>query len=220
MSYRFSQKFKKANAYLDMQNFTNNPNQLKQVLKLITTISSVITRGSERNNSPIKHYLDNHQGVPLWVLSNYFTMGNTQNFYMCLDDPLKDLIAKDFSKEYKKAYGVTLQFPKESLIDVLKTANLFRNVCAHEERAYNFSLHRPARSRHNQALLSIPNNLLTGNMFTMVAYLKLVLPKKEHKALIRSFSHLFDDNQNGFTSVNFSQILNKMGFQPNWKNYF
>ncbi|NRD81134.1 Abi family protein [Bacillus sp. BRMEA1] len=219
ISYRFSQKFKKANDYLNLKNFTSNTNQLKQVLKLITTLSNVITNQSDRNG-PIKHYLDVHQEVPLWVLSNYLTLGNIQNFYMCLDDPLKDLIAQDFSKMYKKTYNVNLQFPKDSLIDVLKTANLFRNVCAHEERLYNFSLHRPARSRHNSNLLSIPNNLLTGNLFTMVSFLKLVITKKEHKSLISSLSQLFNKSQNDFSSVNFSQILNRMGFPSNWQNFF
>ncbi|MED4402082.1 Abi family protein [Metabacillus fastidiosus] len=219
ISYRFSQKFKLANAYLDMKNFTNNTNQLKQVLKLITTLSNVITNHSDRNG-PIKHYLDSHQEIPLWVLSNNLTLGNIQNFYMCLDDPLKDQIAQDFSKIYKKTYNVNLQLPKDSLIDVLKTANLFRNVCAHEERLYSFNLNRPARSRHNSNLLNIPNHYLSGNLFTMVAYLKLVIAKKEHKFLISSLSQLFNKFQHDFTSINFNQILNQMGFPPNWKSLF
>lgn len=219
IAYRFSQKFRRSNAYLDMKNFVNNANQLKQVLKLITTLSNVITNHSDRNG-PIKHYLDNHQEVPLWVLSNNLTLGNIQNFYMCLDDPLKDQIAHDFSKQYKKAYNATQQFPKDSLIDVLKTANLFRNVCAHEERLYSFSLNRPARSRHNSSLLNIQISLLVGDLFTMVAYLKLVITKREHRQLVSSLTQLFNKFQNDFTSVNFSQILNQMGFPPNWQSLF
>lgn len=219
IAYRFSRKFRQTNAYLDMKNFTNNAKQLKQVLKLITTLSQVITNHSDRNG-PIKHYLDAHQEVPLWVLSNNLTLGNIQNFYMCLDDPLKDQIAQDFSKIYKKTYNVNLQFPKDSLIDVLKTANLFRNVCAHEERLYSFKLNRPARSSHNANLLNIQSNLLAGNLFTMVAYLKLVTTKKEHKQLVSSLSQLFAKVQNDFTSINFSQILNQMGFPPNWQSLF
>jgi abortive infection bacteriophage resistance protein len=220
VSYRFSQKFKKDNAYLDMKNFTSNPNQLKQVLKLISTISNIISNYSDRNNNPIKHYLDNHQGVPLWVLANYCTLGNINNFYQCLDSPLQDTIAQDFSKIYKKNYQVNLQFPKDSLIDVLKTANLFRNVCAHEERLYNFGLNRPSRSRHNSNLLNIPNALLTGNLFTMVAFLKLVITKNEHKMLVSSLKQLFTKSQTDFTSVNFTQILDTMGFPPNWETLF
>lgn len=219
ISYQFSKKHKLVNAYLDMKNFTTNPRQLKQVLKLITTLSNVITNHSDRNG-PIKHYLDNHQEVPLWVLSNNLTLGNIQNFYMCLEDSLKDQIARDFSIIYKKTYNVTQQFSKESLIDVLKTANLFRNVCAHEERLYNFRLNRPARNSHNSNLLSIPSQYLAGNLFTMIAYLKLVITNKEHKSLVRNISHLFTKYENDFTSINFDRILTEMGFPPNWQSYF
>lgn len=219
LSYRFSEKFKKPHAYLQMHNYSNKPDQLERILKLIATLSTLISKNSDRNNS-LKHYLDNHGGIPLWVLVGYLTIGNISNFYMVLDDSLKDLIAKDFSKEFKKSYNQQLQISSATLEDVLKAANLFRNVCAHEERMYNFKLYKAPRSRHNSNLLSIPTSHLEGTVFTMVAFLKLVLPKRDHKELLINLRNLFLKYQANFNSIPFGQVLMKMGFPQEWESYF
>lgn len=104
-------------------------------------------------------------------------------------------------------------------MDVLKIANLIRNLCAHEERLYNFKLHHQTRARHNSQLLSIPVNLLDGRLFTMLALLKLVLPKKEHKELKVSLEELFNSYQNKFSTIPFADILAIMGFDLNWRDY-
>lgn len=67
ISYRFSEKYKEPHAYLVMKNYSRDPKLLKDVLNLIATISNIIsTRG--KMNTSIRHYLDKHDGVPLWVL--------------------------------------------------------------------------------------------------------------------------------------------------------
>lgn len=71
ISYRFSEKHKEPNAYLNMLNYSRDPAKLKQILKLIAIISNEISKQSDKNknnrNNPIQHYLDKHEGVPLWV---------------------------------------------------------------------------------------------------------------------------------------------------------
>jgi abortive infection bacteriophage resistance protein len=220
VSYRFSEKYTEANAYLQMGNYSRDPSQLKQVLKLIATISNEISKQSVRGNA-VAHYLDRHDGVPLWVLVNYLTLGNIQNFYMCLNDPIKNTIAKDFADYYNRDYGASVHFTSDMLINILKIATLFRNVCAHEERLYNFRLNRPARSADISTAIGIPVTLLnTGNLFAMVSFLKLVMSKQEHRILVRQLKGLFSKYSTEFTSVNFQVILDHMGFITNWEQYF
>lgn len=221
LSYRFSEKFSSANAYLDIRSFTNNPDQLKQVVELISIITNTISKHAKRKETnPIKHYLDNHQEVPLWVLTNQLTIGNINNFYKCLDDSLKDKIAKDYSDNYKRNYNVSVHITKESLMDILKTVNMFRNVCAHEERLYCYKLSRPARSSNISNLLNIPTTYLIGNLFTVVAQMKLVLSKKNFNELLRAIKDLFSKFDNKFLTVTFSDIKLVMGFHPNWESLF
>ena len=219
ISYRFSEKFKESHAYLFWKNYSSA--DLNRVLNLIAIISNKIKQKSaDRNDNPIKHYLTVHNSIPLWVLVNDLTLGNISNFYQALEDPLKDKIAKDFSLQYKKEYGAIYQITRDSIIDVLKIANLIRNLCAHEERLYKFRLYNLTRTRHNSQLLSIPRNLLDGKLFSLFALLKLVLTKKDHKDLKKSLEKLFNSYQNKFSTIPFNDILDIMGFIPNWKTYF
>lgn len=222
VSYRFSEKYKEQHAYLVMKNYTRDPAQLKNVLDLISTISNTISkRGKVKGNNPIKHYLDDHEGVPLWVLVNYLSLGNINYFYMCLADSLKNTIAKDFAMNFNRDYQLNYQITSSMILDTLKMANFFRNVCAHEERMYSFSVYNPPRNAQIGNILGIPQNRINnGRMFTLVTFLKLVLPKKDHKQLIRQLSTLFNEYENKFSSVRFDDILFKMGFRNNWKLHF
>ena len=170
-------------------------------------------------DSPIGHYLDKHEGVPLWVIVHYITLGNIQNFYRCIDGSLQNVIAKEFSIEYKRNYNKNIVVNPEILINVLKTATLFRNVCAHEERLYNFALYKPAKSGQISRILNIEGTLLDkGNLFTMTVFLKLVSDKKEYREFIGSLNRLFLRYSNKFHTVIISDILHMMGFVDDWKS--
>jgi abortive infection bacteriophage resistance protein len=219
ISYRFSEKHKDFHAYLVLTNYSRDPKKLKTVLRLISTISNTISNRGK--SGPISHYLDHHDGVPLWVLVNYLTLGNMEYFYQSLTVPLQNEIAKDFAKSYNRDYKVSAHITDEMIEAVLKTATFFRNVCAHEERLFSFRIYKPSKSGNISSLLAIPNpKLNSGNLFTMVSFLKLVSPKKEHKTLVKKLRDLFQKYSTEFTSANFNDILNEMGFDINWENYF
>lgn len=218
IAYFFSKKYTEPNAYLNMINYSRDPNQLKEVLKLISTIYNSISRQSKKEN-PIGHYLDKHEEVPLWVMINYLTIGNIQNFYMCIEESLQNEIAKEFSKEYKRSYSEDIHINPDILINVLKTTTLFRNVCAHEERLYSFTLNKPSKSAQVSKITNIKNELLDkGNLFTISVFLKLVLNKKEYKGFTNSLSKLFHKYSNKFDTVRMNDILGMMGFEENWES--
>lgn len=217
VSYRFSEKYSESNAYLNMLNYSRNPEKLKHILKLISIITNEISKQADKDN-PIGHYLDKHDGVPLWVLVKYLTLGNIQNFYECLDNSIQNRIAKDFAIAYTHNYGINIHFTSDMLINILKTSTLFRNVCAHEERLYNFKLYKPARSREIAKSLNLNTELISqGNLFTVITFLKLVLPKEDYKSLLKNLDRLFDKYTSKFTSVTIDNIQLAMGFTNNWK---
>ncbi|MGY0692500.1 Abi family protein [Virgibacillus sp. FSP13] len=218
ISYRFSEKYKEPHAYLVMKNYSRDPKLLKDVLNLIATISNIIsTRGKKKTS--IRHYLDKHDGVPLWVLIGYFTMGNVNYFYKCLSPKLQNTIAKDLAIDFNRDYNTSIQFTSGMLEEILKTVNHFRNVCAHEERLYNFNIHKPSKSSNISRILNISiTDLNNGNFFTIVCFLKMVISKKDHKALVRKLENLFAKYESDFSSVSFREILQVMGFQVNWRN--
>ncbi|MDU2241857.1 MAG: Abi family protein [Paenibacillus sp.] len=218
-SYHFTAKYRESSAYLEMTNYSRDPVKLKTVLQVIATISNEISKKADKRG-PIKHYLDNHDGVPFWVLIGYLTMGNMQYFYESLDESLRNTIAKDFGESFSREYIKSIQFTSDELQNILKAATFYRNVCAHEERLYNFVMHRPPRSSSSAGHLGVPTDIISkGNLFAMVAFLKLVIAKKDYKLLISKLKKLFASYETSFTSVNFSDIQNKMGFPHNCLNY-
>lgn len=221
VSYRFTEEYSEAHAYLIHSNYTRDPRKLKDVLNLISTISNTISKKGKDSNNPIGHYLDKHSGVPLWVLVHYLSFGNMQYFYACLNDSLKNVIAKDFSSSFYREHNSAIHFTPDVLENILKTFTFFRNVCAHEERLYNFKLRKPARSGQIAGMLNIPHHLLDkGNLFTVVSFLKLVLTREEHNLLVNKIEQLFASHRPYFISVDFSSIQNEMGFMENWTTYF
>ncbi len=219
LSYRFSEKYKDAHAYLIHKNYSRNPSKLKTVLGVIATLSNIIDRKSKTKT--IGHYLDRHEGVPLWVLVNYLTIGNINYLYQCLTDPVRNQIAKDFATSYQRGYGVAIHITPEMVNDIIKTTNFFRNVCAHEERLYNFRLHSPSRNANIASALGIPQTKLNkGDLFTMVSFMKLGLTKKEHTLLLRKFKGILTSYSTRFSTANFNDILAEMGFDPHWESYF
>ncbi|MEC1543725.1 MULTISPECIES: Abi family protein [Bacillaceae] len=220
VSYRFSQAYKSQNSYLEIKNYSRDASKLKDVLGVMATLSGIISKHGKRRTS-IKHYLDQHDGVPLWVLVNYLTFGNIQFFYLCINTSVQNKIVKDYAINFKRDYGNSIHFTPDMLESILKTLNFFRNVCAHEERLYNYTIHNPSKSTGISTALSIPTTLLNqGNLFSAVAALKLVLPKKEHKELLRKLKKIFAFYSAKICSTSMNDILVAMGFDSTWETYF
>lgn len=217
LSYRFSEKYQDEHAYLIYKNYSRETGKLKDVLGVIATLSNTLK--SKSKNKTISHYLDKHEGVPLWVLVKYLTLGNINYLYGCLTEPLRNKIAKDFGDSYNREYSCQIQFTTQMLDDILKTANFFRNVCAHEERLYNYKLYNPSRSRAISRTLSIPtHDIDKGNVYSVIVFLKLVLPKSEYKDFIKKLNKLINNYSNEFSSANFNEIMLAMGFSEDWKS--
>ena len=138
VAYEFSKKYPRKNAYLDIANFVDN--DPKKVLQQISILTKTIHDKVDRTGA-IKHYIEEHGEVPLWVLVNFLTMGNIANFYNILTDSTKNIIAKFYTDKYRtQNKDNTFRLSSADLSACLKVANLVRNICAHDERLYNVNL--------------------------------------------------------------------------------
>lgn len=221
VSYRFSEMYSEQHAYLVLKNYTRDPKQLKNTLNLLSTISYTISqKGKASGTNPIKHYIDAHEGVPLWVLVNYLTLGNINYFYQCLDESLQNKIAKDFAVNFNRDYKVNYQITATMIHEVLKMANFFRNVCAREERMYNFSVHKPPKNMQISNVLAIPNQYLeSGKLYSLICFLRLVISKNDFNKLVRNIKTIFDRFEEKFTKETYNKILKSMGFPNDWSIY-
>lgn len=218
IAYRFSEEFPEPHGYLDIKNYTSRSKKTKDVLTLISSMHNTIKKQVNQSNSPVKHHIQNHDGVPLWVLVKYLTIGNTQYLFNLLNEPIRNSIAKDFSIKYNNEYHTSVIVTPDDLDAILKTTNYFRNICAHEDRLYNFKIHKPSKSSKISSIIGVENKLLDrGSLFTMISFLKIVLSKDDYEVLVDLFDHALNLYSKDFVSISLDNILNEMCFPLDWK---
>ena len=153
-----------------------------------------------------------YHNVPLWVLMNALTFGQTSKMFQFLTQKRQGKICRDL--KYVR---------KNDMIKYLKVLTLFRNVCAHGERLFSYKtyidipdtlLHKKLRIPQNGTKYSKGKN----DLFSVVIIFRYLLPKTDFfafkKQLIQLLNRYHKENQ-----VYFERILNEyMGFPSNWKD--
>lgn len=227
VSYQFSLYHPEKYSYLHYSNYSDNSNDLSDVLKNIQKLSNKIeVHKTKKYDNAIKHYINRHSNVPLWVLSNFLTFGELQYLFLSLQNNVKNDVAKVISADFQKETNSVEKIDIEELKMILKTANLFRNVCAHDEVLYNYKMGKKIKSKifikyfdDNRSFeISSGSKDCDATLFVMISLLKLVLSNKEFKDLIRNIDRIFKTYSNKFKSVDFKIIMAEMGFSPNWKD--
>ncbi len=92
---------------------------------MVATFSSVM---SNRKNKPLKHYINTSNGVPLWILVNYLTLGNVSKMYSNLDDDLRLEVAKDYKRKLERDYKTRVSNNSIDVDSILQQAHMFRNI--------------------------------------------------------------------------------------------
>ena len=207
VAYEFSKKYPRKNAYLDIANFVDN--DPKKVLQQISILTKTIHDKVDRSGA-IKHYIEEHGEVPLWVLVNFLTMGNIANFYNILTDSTKNIIAKFYTDKYRaQNKDNTFRLSSADLSACLKVANLVRNICAHDERLYNVNLRNVRISQiANHFGIRRYDNI---RFIVLILFLKIVLDKKDFQRLYKALRNLFNQYADEFKTVVFEDILKTMG---------
>ena len=185
----------------------------KEIKKLISTFVSVATPPSEHNY--ITHQWSTHQNVPLWCAIKAITFGNTSKMYSLCYPKVQSDVAKEFP-------GVSA----DALTGMLDMLTRVRNVCAHNERLYDFSV------RKNRAIQDMPSHAQLGiakssaglynqgktDLFAALICLKYLLDDTDFQATIlkidAALSTLFQNTK----MIPPNKILSCMGFPQNWKN--
>lgn len=207
VAYEFSKKYPRKNAYLDIANFVDN--DPKKVLQQISILTKTIHDKVDRSGA-IKHYIEEHGEVPLWVLVNFLTMWNIANFYNILTDSTKNIIAKFYTDKYRtQNKDNTFRLSSADLSACLKVANLVRNICAHDERLYNVNLRnvRISQIANHFGIRRYDNK----RFIVVILFLKIVLDKKDFQRLYKALRNLFNQYADEFKTVVFDDILNTMG---------
>lgn len=211
LGYEFSRLYGNNN-YLKINNFdVSNPQKIKEVNKLIDKIKSE-TKNQINKNAEITHYNNKYGFIPLRVLTNILTIGEISHFYKCLKESDKNDISKHFCLN---SYDMAL---------FLKNLTLARNLCAHDERFYDYRYKAsiPIKHINNFKVFNIKNNSSgfyyhgVKDAFSIAVIFTQFLPKEDIRAFIYSMKKEFKVLKKQSNVISIKKIMRIMGFCSRW----
>lgn len=204
LSYHFCQIYgEDQKAYLNPINYLQSENHSRIIKKLIQKMSAQLNENSSYYY--IRHYVKRYQSVPFWVLVNTLTLGQVSKMYSCQKSRVKIQICKDFG-----------EIRENELERMLSIMTKFRNVCAHNDRLFNFKTQDALPDLLIHQMLQIPRRLgryCCGkeDLFAQVIILKMLLQEEDFEWFYTELKQCFQRH-----SV-YQTILSQMGFPENWK---
>lgn len=197
-----------------LQDFFNVINKIKHD----ATIDINALKGATNNNpessqpktfkyKPVGHYLQNHNGVPLWVMMECLTLGNVSVFFELIPVDVKKAIADKISHISKAQYSY------KDIKIMLKTLTILRNTCAHSNPLYNFKMKNNISSNSFvKRVKSEYGDLNTNNLAAGFIILSAFLPEKD---VINSFDIIktnFESCKKSYSYRANAKIMDSMGF--------
>ncbi len=212
IAYYFHESHPDKNSFLVFENYSSDPQKAKNILDVIASLSTKI---SKQKNNAVTYYIQKYQHCPLWVLVNFLTFGNISKLYRVCDRTVRLNIAKEFSKHYTLQYNVKIQISPEMLDECLGCMSIYRNLCAHDERLYNYK----GRFKERALSSALQTKLLSQkNLFSVLILLKLFSRKKDYRKFLRNYQSIFTKYQDKFNTIDIDDIKVIAGYDEDWIN--
>ena len=212
ISYAFCKKYgAEQGHYLNATNYNYNSKTQNQINELIARLNDVLTYN--KDYTYIKHQKNKHGNVPLWVMTKALTLGAISKMYSVLPQTLQAEISKDF-----------LYVNEGMLTQMLDLLARVRNVCAHNERLYNYKYIKGTiddTDVHSILMLPQKNGIYKkgkNDLFAVVIVLKYLLPDDDFAMFIDEIETLLNKLFSNTKSISMAQMQKYTGFPANWKD--
>lgn len=204
-------------AYLKMNSYKSScEDDDKEIKELIRKFKKIIKNNinSDDTNS-IKHYYNNNNGIiPLWVVSNYITLGHLVYFYRYLHDTVKNKVNRDLSYFVNDNNGKVTNFINSNTIQLtIENIAITRNISAHNnillgnifknDLPFNNDIH---------GKFNIKNTDTRKDLFNVLISLQYFLDYKEIQKLYIEIYHLIQELQKELEKKHFDKVINSIGF--------
>ena len=190
IAYEFSHNYENGNiAYAYSLYFPNDEDKHTRLMEHYN-----VSLNNNKELPYVKHNMKTYGILPTWVAIELFTLGNIEKFFSMLDTNTK--------KKIESIIG----FPKNKIQNWIENLRIFRNMVAHNQRLYNFSiLSMPKKAKEY--------NQQTGKIFDYVIVMKYLFLDTEdwNTYVLRRFEYIFDDFKDNID-------LKCIGFPDDWKN--
>ena len=190
IAYEFSHNYENGNiAYAYSLYFPNDEDKHTRLMEHYN-----VSLNNNKELPYVKHNMKTYGILPTWVAIELFTLGNIEKFFSMLDTNTK--------KKIEDIIG----FPKNKIQNWIENLRIFRNMVAHNQRLYNFSiLSMPKKAKEY--------NKQTGKIFDYVIVMKYLFLDNEdwNTYILPRLEYIFDDFKDNID-------LKCIGFPDDWKN--
>lgn len=126
LSYHFCNEYGDLQSdYLNVNNYDYTGKKKNVINKMLKIMSGQLRYDSDYVY--IRHYMTIYQYVPLWVLMNVLTIGQLSKIYASQKGRIQIKVCQDFGPLKVNELG-----------KMLAVMTKFRNVCAHNDRLFDF----------------------------------------------------------------------------------
>lgn len=209
ISYQLSKKYGyREKDYLNVKNFTNDPDKSRRVKDLINKMKRQIRVNGQQHTATM-HYITNYGYIPLWVLVKLLSFGVISDLFTVLKPEDKVGIADIYDVEVSQ------------LEDFLPILANYRNLCAHEDILYD---HRTDKSIDNNiyheklGILQMDDEYIYGknDIFAVIIILKYLLTDAEFRLMMREIDYEIGKLSGVIKSIPLAKILDRIGFPENY----
>lgn len=210
-SYTLSRNYGyKERDYLNVKNFDNDKNRSRQINDLIRKVKRQFSVNG-RQHGATSHYMDNYGYIPLWIGVKVISFGLMSEMFSILKPMDKSSIASVYKIE-----------PDEMEMYLPILAN-YRNLCAHEDIVFNHFTQRiiPDTKYHSMLQIDKTNNEYIygkNDIFALIIILKRLLTKVDFKMMMNEINYEFDRLCGKLHVIKIDDVINAMGFPPNYKD--
>lgn len=201
IAYEFAKKYGEY-AYLNSSSYTfKTHHQKNNTIKLLARIMDKIEK--ESNSGIYSHFISLGREIPVWAATSFFDFGTVRTFYSCLEDSLAFDIANYYS------------INKTELISFLSNINMYRNVCAHDNRIMRYMIFKKEFSISNTKIHSnmnlntdSKNEYIVGkrDLFALLISFKYLLREEIFTAFFNKINSLFQELKSKLNTIPIEDI--------------
>lgn len=210
ISYSFCETYgEDQQHYLDATKYNYSRANQADINDLIGRLSKIVS--DPKDYLYVSHQLKKHGNIPLWVMMKALTLGSVSKFYSFLPQSIQSRISIEFD-------CVT----ENELARMLDLLARVRNVCAHNERLFNYRYKKGAIHDtfiHQYLHISKTNEQYSKgkrDLFAVIIVLKYLLSHDELCLLIDEVDNALKSLLASTKQLQRLQMYKYMGFPTNW----
>ncbi|WP_307412244.1 Abi family protein [Breznakia pachnodae] len=218
VAYYYSESYQEQKyPYLYTENY--NSKDILKVSNLTASLSKIIkNKINESTPNSIKHYINQHQDVPLWVLCNYMTLEQTLLFYKLMTPSDQNKIAKEIGKlTNENLNSKTVILRPKHVISFMSNILETRNLVVHNNRVLDYKCSRNTPYiKELHTVYEIQPKEGRQDIFNVFVVMRCFLTKNQFAKLHNILRKRVRKLKNELNTISYNEVLSSLGFPEDW----